>query len=280
MANEREPSSSAQKPSLLRGLLGILASVFAAWSLSKLCTPFEKSSGAAHDQDSTESTQSNATIRASPTRVVVESLPSPTESEKTANQKKEGRARLNLGAQIVTAGLVFVYATVAIFQWCEMRKTTSDNREVQAAKLTIEILPEDIHIIPGKSFHGNVKFVVRNGGHTVATGVFIEEESGGCNLLASACEMGDIKYLPNPRLNSGESLAPGIPHTYLFSFGSGPAEEIIKRPATAIFRFRIQVSYWDIFGRPQIVTTCQQYDAEEANFFPCIPGAKFKAGQK
>jgi len=134
LALEKEPSSSSQNSSEPRGLLHILLFSFgfvSAWFLSKAQTRLEESSCTADSQDSTENTQGRGGNLAVPVRVVVDSLPTPSEKEKSYRQRKEGREKLNLGAQIITAGLVFVYATIAGFQYFEM---------IHANKLTSEAL--------------------------------------------------------------------------------------------------------------------------------------------
>jgi hypothetical protein len=77
-----------------------------------------------------------------PIRIAVETFPSPTERQEAREGRKEGRDRFNLIVQAVTALLVFVYATVVILQYCQLRKAnqlTQDalllNREVVRADL-------------------------------------------------------------------------------------------------------------------------------------------------
>jgi len=111
-----------------------------------------------------------------PVRVIVDSLPAPTEDEKSYRKRRERRDKLNLGAQIITAGLVFVYAAVAIFQWCEMRrsnKTTADTLhqlEIQNDLVKKQIVGTMGAVVTlNPSFSGTkINPVLQNSGHVVS----------------------------------------------------------------------------------------------------------------
>lgn len=119
---------------MLLGLLGILAFVFGVLAWSKVSAPpDEKSGSTGHDEDSTKDNREYLDSTMRPMKVVVESLPPATEEEKTREKNKSRREWQTLIAQWITAGLVFVYATVAIFQYCEMKhanKLTSEALEL------------------------------------------------------------------------------------------------------------------------------------------------------
>jgi hypothetical protein len=119
------PSKDSSEPhGLLRILLSVFSGVLFGSLLSRLQTPpQQKSVNSTHDQDTTQSTSQNISPP-EPIRVKVESLPPAPQNEESREERKEGRDKINLIAACLTAGLVFVYATVAIFQWCEMKKAT------------------------------------------------------------------------------------------------------------------------------------------------------------
>lgn len=75
-------------------------------------------------------------------RVIIERVPEPlppTPKEEARENRKEGRDRQNLWVQRIIAFFAFGYATVAIFQYCEMRRTnklTSDALELSKKMFT------------------------------------------------------------------------------------------------------------------------------------------------
>jgi hypothetical protein len=56
--------------------------------------------------------------------------PPPNEQAEARENRKEAREADNLWLQKLTAFLVFAYATVALFQWCEMRKATKATQDI------------------------------------------------------------------------------------------------------------------------------------------------------
>jgi len=141
-----------------------------AWFLAKFRTPqTEYSSNSTNDEDTAESTSKNGGtfMPTSSVRVIVERLPSPSKEKASREARKEGREKLNLGAQIVTAILVFVYAGVAILQLCEMRSATN------TAKLALEAQTRpwigiELEIVNNEVANFQIKFHVRNYGQSPA----------------------------------------------------------------------------------------------------------------
>jgi hypothetical protein len=166
---EKDSASSSQKPSLLRGLLGTLAFVSALvlsfWS--KLRAPFQDSSNSTHPQDSTE--KQSRICHASP--IAVEIIASP--EQIAAEARKQEREESKFGIEKITALLLFAYAVIAAFQWCEMRKAT------HATEMALELTqsPEMTVQNVDTSKPPLVVLYVTNVGNTDAANVVIQTQS-------------------------------------------------------------------------------------------------------
>lgn len=143
MAHETESSLSPQKPSPLLGLLGILVSAFAVWSLSKLYAPNERSSSSKHPQDSTYDA---ATIRqniSSPIHVVVDAsppTPTPDEKREAREERQEGRDKKRFRVEIIVAVVLAIYTVVTAFMWWATKNAAG------AAKRSAEVASASLHL--------------------------------------------------------------------------------------------------------------------------------------
>jgi hypothetical protein len=121
-------SSPAQNPSGLPGLLGllgILVSFFLFWR-SRSQAP-QSAGHSQYPQDSTDCARSSRQNPISvPLRVSIESTPPPpTPEEKAAKDKRDSRESKKLVLECLTAFFVFAYATIAVFQWCQMKRANN-----------------------------------------------------------------------------------------------------------------------------------------------------------
>ena len=98
MERETDSSLSAQKPSVLLGLLGTLAFAFGAWFFSKRHTPMNEATfrGYRHNNASDEK-DGRQYVPPRPVRVVVESLPPPHTPPEEHKREKEKKNRFRWG---------------------------------------------------------------------------------------------------------------------------------------------------------------------------------------
>jgi hypothetical protein len=178
-------------------------------------------------------------------------------------------------ATLTIAVLTYNYAKYSKKQWETAERQLRDFEDVQAAQLTLDLLPKITEIDGSADIEWNP--IITNGGSTMATEIGVERNT--YDVRGTHGEYAEPQPVPKPIPNpkpAGDNLPGGKSRQY-----PDPVPEeiawwgkVISRESTLITRW--DVSYRDIFNRPRVVPFCFYYHSRSKTFLRCPPYTQSK----
>lgn len=190
MEPEKDPSSSAQKPSVLLGLLGTLVSFFVVWRLSKSYAPLQNPNAAIHGQEpATDQHPASQHIPHASTWSGINSIRPPDRPPATEESKKDTDKPPKWWRMHIVQVLIFLatasYAVVSLLMWCAMQTANQQQltafRTDERAWIGIEPLKAKLKSPATDKFTALYTYdmYLRNGGKTAARCVEVRFPRGG-----------------------------------------------------------------------------------------------------
>ena len=257
----RKRLAIVSKPSLVRGVLGILLVAFAFSFRSKLQTSSENSTNSdetkrdpvVQGNDREEPTNSSGGSEL----VKVEPSQFPPHQYDDNDERRDRYSRWMFWIQLATLIAVVAYA-------CVTRKQLRDFEKVQSARLVVaehntvmDMTTNDAQIIA--RITGAV--TIRNAGGSVANDINYEEMGCGWSLENPTGTM-RVKINPKP----GNGLAPQDTQVHPIRCGESENPKGIE----GFYSHIASISYRDIWGEAFAITTCKVYRLKKPKgWFDC-----------
>jgi len=226
-----------------------------------------------------EQSERNKPTAAQTVQAVVSFYHETKRNTETENKKQRGIQSSIRFAAWFAFGAAIIYATIAVFQWCEMHKTTlqvtrqiDDFENAQRAVLTMKTYAVTGPIEVGKPLQ--LQCTIWNTGTTAARDISIVQGGGGGDASTFTRKWHGRIYMdvpmpantiPRPS-EGGETLGQNQTRDCGEQFGPLDSDTASGK---FYIREEISVSYRDVFGKPWIINRCLIYQPRMNGFSDC-----------